>query len=266
MIVYVLPEFVDLPVGVTELFVPTPQPLSASNTPLSALLTFGTPATGRRRWSCSPRSSKVYELFAVLVHQGDTAEAGHYYALIRDEQGVWRTFDDENVVLMEASELQAAMGGGAEGDGPSCSPRSSAGQIQHFWHQLPWREAEPQGRAVRMEARGQGHGKHYRILEHTTGYFYQEGFLPSDTAMRRSRAKKMSKKTRFKKPSSPQSRSRREARELLRLLWLLWHLPRHLRHVAHPRRPSAPPPAAVRQRAHRPPRHAARMRARPSSG
>ena len=25
-------------------------------------------------------------------------------------------------------------------------------------------------------------GKHYRILEHSTGYFYQEGFLPSDTA------------------------------------------------------------------------------------
>ena len=75
-------------------------------------------------------------------------------------------------------------------------------------------------------------GKHYRILEHTTGYFYQEGFLPSDNAMRRSRAKKMSKKTTIKKPSSPQSRSRREARELLRLLWLLWHLPRHLRHVA----------------------------------
>ena len=25
-------------------------------------------------------------------------------------------------------------------------------------------------------------GKHYRIIEHSTGYFYQEGFLPSDTA------------------------------------------------------------------------------------
>ena len=24
-------------------------------------------------------------------------------------------------------------------------------------------------------------GKHYRILEHTTGYYYQEGFLPSQT-------------------------------------------------------------------------------------
>ena len=24
-------------------------------------------------------------------------------------------------------------------------------------------------------------GKHYRIIEHTTGYFYQEGFLPSQT-------------------------------------------------------------------------------------
>ena len=24
-------------------------------------------------------------------------------------------------------------------------------------------------------------GKHFRIIEHTTGYFYQEGFLPSQT-------------------------------------------------------------------------------------
>jgi len=25
-------------------------------------------------------------------------------------------------------------------------------------------------------------GKHYRIIQHSTGYFYQKGFLPSDTA------------------------------------------------------------------------------------
>ena len=41
--------------------------------------------------------------------------------------------------------------------------------------------------ALRVEARGQGlakDGKHYRILEHTTGYFFQEGFLPSQTTER----------------------------------------------------------------------------------
>ena len=35
----VLPEFVFSPIGVSELFVPSPLPPSASNTPLSALLT-----------------------------------------------------------------------------------------------------------------------------------------------------------------------------------------------------------------------------------
>jgi hypothetical protein len=40
------------------------------------------------------------------VHQG-TAQAGHYYSLVKDEQDVWCTFDDEDVTLMEASELVA---------------------------------------------------------------------------------------------------------------------------------------------------------------
>ena len=63
--------------------------------------------------------SLVYELFAAVVHQGDTAVEGHYYALIKDEQDVWCTFDDEDVTPMEASELRAAVGGGAEAGGPS---------------------------------------------------------------------------------------------------------------------------------------------------
>jgi len=63
--------------------------------------------------------SLVYELFAAVVHRGDTAVAGHYYALIKDEQDVWYTFDDEDVTLTEASELRAAVGGGAEAGGPS---------------------------------------------------------------------------------------------------------------------------------------------------
>ena len=35
----VLPEFVASPIGISDLFVPSPLPPSASNTPLSALLT-----------------------------------------------------------------------------------------------------------------------------------------------------------------------------------------------------------------------------------
>ena len=32
-------------------------------------------------------------------------------------------------------------------------------------------------------------GKHYRILEHTTGYFFHEGFLPSQTDDRAGRGR-----------------------------------------------------------------------------
>ena len=65
-------------------------------------------------------------------------------------------------------------------------------------------------------------GKHYRIIEHTTGYFYQEGFLPSQTARR---AKKRMRKKRLTTPTTPtssrQPRRRRKTRELRHLLRLL---------------------------------------------
>ena len=39
----------------------------------------------------------------------------------------------------------------------------------------------PSWRAAHLSTRVAKDGKHYRIIEHTTGYFYQEGFLPSQT-------------------------------------------------------------------------------------
>jgi len=105
-------------------------------------------------------------------------------------------------------------------------------------------------------------GNHYRILEHTTGYFYQQGFLPSATeepderrmlSLRTRQAaataikarRKTKKKRKYKKKKkSPHPRSRREAR-------VLRHLTRQERQrkSRHRRRPSAHPSVAAISRA-----------------
>ena len=68
-------------------------------------------------------------------------------------------------------------------------------------------------------------GRHFRVLEHTTGYFYQEGFLPSQTEAgeeERMRKKRLTTPTTPTTPtSSRQPRRRRETRELRHLLRLL---------------------------------------------
>lgn len=46
---------------------------------------------------CCRQGGPVYELFAVLVHQG-SADFGHYYAFIKNfVDGQWYKFNDENV-------------------------------------------------------------------------------------------------------------------------------------------------------------------------
>ena len=65
-------------------------------------------------------------------------------------------------------------------------------------------------------------GRHFRVLEHTTGYFYQEGFLPSETeAGEEERMRKKRLTTPTTPTSSRQPRRRRETRELRHLLRLL---------------------------------------------
>ena len=129
--------------------------------------------------------------------------------------------------------------------------------IDAMYRQLPWGKAKLQGRAVRVEARGQG----WKALPHPRAQHWlllpgglPKGFLPSDTAEgdeveqgeEDEQEDDVVGDDDQEAQHSPQPRSRREARELLRLLCLLWHLPRHLRHVATPRsRPSAHPSAAA---------------------
>ena len=100
-------------------------------------------------------------------------------------------------------------------------------------------------------------GKHYRILEHTTGYFFQEGFLHSqmteqgeeeDEKEEGEGADEGDNDEEEEEQAPPHPRSRREeARELFRLLCLprqLRQLPRRVRS-----RPSARHPASAASRA-----------------
>ena len=70
----------------------------------------------------SPYSSAVapYELFSLLMHSG-SALSGHYFAYIKElHSGKWYKFNDSDVTVASADELEKAMGvGGERGSGPS---------------------------------------------------------------------------------------------------------------------------------------------------
>lgn len=54
-----------------------------------------------------PENSALYDLYAVLIHQGPSAYSGHYVAHIQDRiSGAWFKFNDETVERMEGKKLQ----------------------------------------------------------------------------------------------------------------------------------------------------------------
>ena len=48
------------------------------------------------KWTLAPSSEKMYELYAVLVHEGSQASSGHYYVYIHLDEH-WYRFNDERV-------------------------------------------------------------------------------------------------------------------------------------------------------------------------
>jgi len=72
------------------------------------------PAAVRARDNLTGR----YELFAIVTHEGRTAEGGHYVAWVKeadDEKGVspgWLVFDDETVARVPADKIKKLHGGG----------------------------------------------------------------------------------------------------------------------------------------------------------
>lgn len=53
-----------------------------------------------------------YELFAIVTHEGRTAEGGHYVAWVKQDDGGWLVFDDETVARVSADKIKKLYGGG----------------------------------------------------------------------------------------------------------------------------------------------------------
>merc|ERR1711988_1424426 len=53
-----------------------------------------------------------YELFAVITHQGRTAEGGHYVGWVKKDKKKWLVFDDETVAEVDADRIKELYGGG----------------------------------------------------------------------------------------------------------------------------------------------------------
>jgi ubiquitin carboxyl-terminal hydrolase 14 len=62
---------------------------------------------------CNP--SGLYELMAVVTHQGASADSGHYCAYVKKEGGdgkTWYFFNDDNVTEVDQQKIETLYGGG----------------------------------------------------------------------------------------------------------------------------------------------------------
>jgi len=63
---------------------------------ISKNVTFGT-SVDLARFTSRPEIEAKYRLYAVIVHSGQSARSGHYFAFARHASGTWYHFDDEMV-------------------------------------------------------------------------------------------------------------------------------------------------------------------------
>jgi len=61
---------------------------------------------------CGDNRTGRYELFAIITHQGRTAEGGHYVGWVKKDSKKWLVFDDETVAEIDAERVKELYGGG----------------------------------------------------------------------------------------------------------------------------------------------------------
>ncbi|KAL5757609.1 hypothetical protein ACOSP7_020220 [Xanthoceras sorbifolium] len=54
----------------------------------------------------------VYDLVAVLTHKGRSADSGHYVAWVKQENGKWIEYDDDNPIPQREEDITKLSGGG----------------------------------------------------------------------------------------------------------------------------------------------------------
>ncbi|XP_047960020.1 ubiquitin carboxyl-terminal hydrolase 6-like [Salvia hispanica] len=57
-------------------------------------------------------STGIYDLVAVLTHKGRSADSGHYVAWVKQENGKWIQFDDDNPIPQREEDITKLSGGG----------------------------------------------------------------------------------------------------------------------------------------------------------
>lgn len=53
-----------------------------------------------------------YELIGVLTHKGRSADSGHYVSWVRQQDGNWVLFDDDELIIKKEEDVLALSGGG----------------------------------------------------------------------------------------------------------------------------------------------------------
>lgn len=53
-----------------------------------------------------------YELQGVLTHKGRSADSGHYVAWVKQADGSWVLFDDDELIMKKDEDVLALCGGG----------------------------------------------------------------------------------------------------------------------------------------------------------
>ncbi|KAG5599382.1 hypothetical protein H5410_030752 [Solanum commersonii] len=54
----------------------------------------------------------IYDLVAVLTHKGRSTDSGHYVAWVKQENGKWDQFDDDNPIPQREEDITKLSGGG----------------------------------------------------------------------------------------------------------------------------------------------------------
>ncbi|XP_020575422.1 ubiquitin carboxyl-terminal hydrolase 6-like isoform X2 [Phalaenopsis equestris] len=54
----------------------------------------------------------IYDLVAVLTHKGRSADSGHYVAWVKQENGSWVQYDDDNPIFQREDDIPKLSGGG----------------------------------------------------------------------------------------------------------------------------------------------------------
>eukprot|EP00899_Mesostigma_viride_P009296 jgi/Mesvir1/18368/Mv14256-RA.2 len=60
-----------------------------------------------------PTDTGLYDLAAVLTHKGRSADSGHYVAWVKQDNGQWYKFDDDDISVVTEEEVKKLSGGGA---------------------------------------------------------------------------------------------------------------------------------------------------------